>query len=40
MTNYQANLYIIGFVCSKKNKIMSAIVDERDFLEIEFEQSL
>ena len=40
MTNHQANLYVIGFACSKKDKIMSIRRDKRDFLENEFDLNL
>ena len=40
MTNYQANLYVTGFACSKKDKIMSIRRDNRDFLENEFDLNL
>ena len=38
--NYQANLYVIGFACSKKDKIMSIRRDKREFLENEFDLNL
>lgn len=40
MINYQANLHIIGFACSKKDEIMLVKVYRKDLPESKFEMSL